>query len=425
MSFQAPHDSSAPVAPAAAPAHHRATRLLLAIAATIAPSALALGAALAAAACAADSPRRTAAERTDSAGVAIITNRGADFILDWSFTPTLTLGGEDEGPESFFNIGQSSVATDADGNIYIMDAGNHRVVVFDGSGHHLRTLGRKGGGPGEFQMWPSGITIARDGSINVYDIGKQGLVRFDPAGNPLQTRRIEGGQLRRYALLDHGIAIHVDHYFDDVASDRIQTITDAGDTTTIVSITRPPLKPVDFGCVRISGMATIFAPSLQWDVLDDHIVINPGAEYVLDLYEGARRVASIRRDLPPRPATRELALRQVGDDFKVTFGGGGECKVPAARVVDERGIADFLPAISRIRVAPNGTTWVQRFAIKNEPAPIDIFKYDGEYLGTLPEDTPFPAAFLPGDRIAAIEKDEFDLQRVVVYQIDLGRPAAR
>lgn len=45
-------------------------------------------------ACAADSPRRVTIERTDSAGVAIITNRGADFLVDWTFTPTLTLGGE-------------------------------------------------------------------------------------------------------------------------------------------------------------------------------------------------------------------------------------------------------------------------------------------------------------------------------------------
>jgi hypothetical protein len=29
---------------------------------------------------------------------------------------------------------------------------------------------------------------------------------------------------------------------------------------------------------------------------------------------------------------------------------------------------------------------------------------------------------LPGNRIAAIEKDELDLQRVVVYHIDQGTP---
>jgi hypothetical protein len=367
--------------------------------------------------CAADAPRRITVERTDSAGVAIINNLGADFVLDWEFTPTLTLGGEDEGPESFFRIGQTSIDADVDGNLYIMDAGNHRIVVFDDAGNHLRTIGRQGGGPGEFQMWPSGITIAPDGAINVYDMGKNGLVRFDSDGAPLQTRRIEGGQLRGYALLNSGLAIHIDHYFDDAAFDRIQTITDAGDTTTIISVPRPPLKPVDFGCVRIGGMAALFEPSLQWDAIDDQILVSPAADYAVDIYKGARRAVSIRRDLPPRPATRELALRAVGEEYKVSFGGGGECRVTADRVVAEQGYAEVLPAIGRIRVAPNGTTWVQRYAIKGETAPIDIFDPDGEYLGTLPEGAPFPAAFLPGGRVAAMEKDEFDLQRVVVYQI--------
>lgn len=380
---------------------------------------IAIGAVLAA--CAADAPRRVTVERTDSAGIAIITNRGADFLLDWTFTPTLTLGGEDEGPESFFNIGPTAVAADTRGNLYIMDRGNHRVVIFDDAGNHLRTLGRKGGGPGEFQMWPQGIAIASNGTINVYDVGKQGLVRFAPDGTPLQTRRIEGGFLNRYALLRDGIAIHVDAFNNDAAFDRIQTITDAGDTTTVLSIPSAPLKPVDFGCVKISGMAPLFAPSLQWDAIDNHILATSGAEYVLDLYEGPRHAASIRRDLPPRPATRELALRQV-DDFKVFIEGSGECKVPAARVVDEQGIAEFLPAIGRIRVAPNGTIWVQRYAVRGEAAPTDILSPDGEYLGTLPEGTPFPAAFLHRDRIAAIEKDELDLQRVVVYQINRGTP---
>jgi hypothetical protein len=375
---------------------------------------------IALAACAADAPQRVTVERTDSAGVTIITNLGADVPLDWTFAPTLTLGGEDEGPESFFRIGQTSVTADADGNLYIMDTGNHRIVIFDHAGNHLRTLGRRGGGPGEFQMWPSGITIERAGTINVYDMGKQGLVRFDPAGNPLQTRRIEGGQLRSYALLNDGIAIHIDHYFDNIASDRIQTITDAGDTATVVSVRRPPLKPVDFGCVRISGMPPIFATSLQWDAIDDHVIVAPAAEYVIDLYEGTRRAASIRRDLPPRPATRELAIRQVGDDFKVTFGGGGECRATAEKVVAEQGFEDLLPAIGRIRTAPNGTTWVQRYAVKGEAPSIDIFAPGGEYLGTIPEGAPFPAAFLPGDRIAAIEKDELDVQRVVVYHVSQG-----
>src|SRR5690625_4437409 len=122
---------------------------------------------------AADSPGSLTAQPPDAAGVEIVTNRGADFTRDWPFTPTLTLGGEDEGPESFFGIGPTNIAADHTGNLYIMDSGNHRIVIFDEAGNHLRTLGRQGSGPGEFQMWPQGITVAADGTINVYDYGKR------------------------------------------------------------------------------------------------------------------------------------------------------------------------------------------------------------------------------------------------------------
>jgi len=371
--------------------------------------------------CAADSPGPITAERTDSAGVEIVTNRGADFTLDWTFTPTLTLGGEDEGPESFFGIGPTNIAADHTGNLYIMDSGNHRIVIFDEAGNHLRTLGRQGSGPGEFQMWPQGITVAADGTINVYDYGKRGLVRFAPDGSPLPTRRLSDGQLVSYALLGDGIAIQDSHSDDEVAFYRIQAITDAGDTTTIVSLPQPSQRPVDFGCVRIGGMEKVFAPTPHWAAGTDRILVNPGAEYRIDLYAGARLTASIRRDLEPRRATRELAIHYIGEDMKIGLP-TGECRVPAARVVEERGVADLIPAIGQIRIAPNGTTWVQRYAIRDEIAPIDIFSPDGEYLGTLPEGAPFPAAFLPDGQIAAIEKDEFDLQRVVIYELGIDNP---
>jgi len=36
------------------------------------------------------------------------------------------------------------------GLIYILDSGNNRIHVFDNSGKYIRTIGKKGQGPGEF-----------------------------------------------------------------------------------------------------------------------------------------------------------------------------------------------------------------------------------------------------------------------------------
>jgi hypothetical protein len=63
----------------------------------------------------------------------------------------LVIGQGSEGPEeyTFFSIGD--IAVDDEGNVYAADAASACIKVFDGKGRFLRTVGRKGQGPGEMQ----------------------------------------------------------------------------------------------------------------------------------------------------------------------------------------------------------------------------------------------------------------------------------
>ena len=47
----------------------------------------------------------------------------------------------------------------------------------------------------------------------------------------------------------------------------------------------------------------------------------------------------------------------------------------------------------------------------------DVFDASGEYIGTLEGQHPFPVAFLPNGDLLAVEKDEWDVERVVRYKI--------
>jgi hypothetical protein len=53
----------------------------------------------------------------------------------------------------------------------------------------------------------------------------------------------------------------------------------------------------------------------------------------------------------------------------------------------------------------------------------DLFEAAGRYLGTLPAGAPFPAAFLAGDRMVAIERDSPDVPSLSLYRVDRGEPA--
>src|SRR5687768_12122295 len=90
------------------------------------------------AACSAPADQPVRAERTDSAGIRIITNRGEDRLLGLSFTPRLTLGGKDTGPESFFRVVRGNVSVDAAGNIHVLDFEAKTIAIFDSSGKFIR-----------------------------------------------------------------------------------------------------------------------------------------------------------------------------------------------------------------------------------------------------------------------------------------------
>jgi hypothetical protein len=195
------------------------------------------------------------------------------------------------------------------------------------------------------------------------------------------------------------------------------TYLDGDESRAMITMASPPLRPVDFGCVRISGLSSLFAPSLLWDADAGRLAAVTTPAYEIDLYDDAGMVARLRRDIPLLPATRELAIQEVGEKFEVQFGGGGSCVAEPPKVVDERGFAEWIPAIRRVRIAPDGTVWVQRFAVKGDPAPTDLISAEGEYLGTLPDDAPYPVAFFPDGRIITVEKDDLDLDHVVVYRV--------
>lgn len=142
-------------------------------------------------ACGADGPRGVTIERTDSAGIEIVRNLGGDLPLDWTFRRLFALGGESAGPESFYEFWPGYVTSDARGRLYILDADDYRVAVFDSTGSLIRTVGRQGGGPGEFQR-PYAVAIDSAGVLAVADGGKGTLVRFASDGSVLSERRLGG-----------------------------------------------------------------------------------------------------------------------------------------------------------------------------------------------------------------------------------------
>lgn len=75
----------------------------------------------------------------------------------------------------------SDIAADEEGNVYVLDSGNHRIQKFDSEGNFLTSFGRHGQGPGEFQ-YPQSIDIDNEGNMYVSDSGNQKVNILKPNG---------------------------------------------------------------------------------------------------------------------------------------------------------------------------------------------------------------------------------------------------
>ena len=76
----------------------------------------------------------------------------------------------------------TGISTDSNGNIYVADSGNHRVVKLRQDGEVLLTFGQKGSNLGEFQ-YPHDIAIDSNNTIFVSDLNNNRIQVFTPQGD--------------------------------------------------------------------------------------------------------------------------------------------------------------------------------------------------------------------------------------------------
>ncbi len=96
--------------------------------------------------------------------------------------------------------GIRSICVDDNGTIYVLDDKDDKVKVFGADGSFIRSFGKKGQGPGEFQ-YPSEIFAKKNGTISVYDLMTRRISDFSSDGayiggsDPIQT-----GMMRLFSL---------------------------------------------------------------------------------------------------------------------------------------------------------------------------------------------------------------------------------
>lgn len=108
------------------------------------------------------------------------------------------------GGDKWFSRLSSVTVDPAGARVYAVDLGGvsseqHRVRVFDAAtGAHLQDIGKRGSGPGEFNL-PRDLAIGKDGRLYVVDGGNFRVVVFDREGRYLHSFGSVGKQYGQFA----------------------------------------------------------------------------------------------------------------------------------------------------------------------------------------------------------------------------------
>ncbi|MDE2762510.1 MAG: hypothetical protein OXQ94_01500 [Gemmatimonadota bacterium] len=133
-----------------------------------------------------------------AAAVAPAPTAGQDRPLAADLVEVYRVGGLNAPQWAFFE-GREPTGFDAAGNLYVLDAQAGQVVVIDPRGELVRTMGRKGEGPGEFDG-AGRLFVWRDGRFAVVDMGQAAYQVFGPDGELERYVRM-GGDAGRLAFL--------------------------------------------------------------------------------------------------------------------------------------------------------------------------------------------------------------------------------
>lgn len=352
---------------------------------------------------------------------------------------------------------------DGAGNLHVLDPEVGRVVVIDAGGDLVRTVGRKGEGPGEFQI-PSDLVVWRDGRFAVADqghgayqlfgldgqlerfvrmstaSGQAGMaaarkaVRADPAGGAVIAEGAGMGAILFSVFAEEFEGETVDVTGEDGKLERLDL---SGEVAAAESIARARLIAPE----TMEVEAPYFAPVVVWDVLPDGTIgYFDSTAYEINLVGAdGGSMGVLTRPVRPEAVTARIRsaviehllaelderLEEAMEEMEELLGPGAMEAMPEVRKEQQEEIRNQefypeIPVLRGLRATWDGSFWVQRRGEDpwDDKGPIDVLGPDGAYMGTLSAGEPgMPLAFGPDGLVAYVERDELDVVSVVVRRL--------
>lgn len=356
---------------------------------------------------------------------------------EWRLVPVATVGGADasDDRELFDQVPAHGLVGRSNGHVLLLDVRGKRVLEYDASGKHVRTIGRAGEGPGELQF-PTGLAVGPGDSLWVTDVLRYNVfpsTNGAPRSGTTVTRTF--GQLR---VDGHGVvqalsavprATATGSLFPDqmrlARFNRRGVITDTiwtGPVPRRVSVT------VQIGKGSHSTQAIErFGTNTYWDLLaDGMLVVADTSAYLVRIVSPQGRVV---RTIGPgtagrrvTPADRESALAQLRVEHRARQAREQDARFRTPpelwqKVLEETPFGAVVPNVMGVRVDPRGRIWVGVSGADAALERIDIFDRDGKLLGRIVRPPAMPVALYGDGLMAFVERDDSDAQRLRILRV--------
>jgi hypothetical protein len=315
----------------------------------------------------------------------------------------MVLGGKEGSADYMFSQIQD-VDVDPQGNIFVLDQRETQVKVFNARGEYLRTIGRRGQGPGELQM-PVLVQITKQNELLVYDYAMARANLYSPEGIFLRQRSSRT-PLFPLAMDSRGCLVGFEILAPPpMGGKRLMRYNPELQQAELVAQDKQG-QPAAFDI----GKPTVHACVAPNDVL----VWGNSKDYVLYFVNPAGKIFRIvQRDYDPVPIS-SADRKEYEEKLAGPVRHGMSLK-----------FRDYYPAFSMISSDEQGRIFVKTYESMegaNGRNIFDIYDPEGRYLtrAMIPANLNEYSAW-EKDRLYTIEMDDQDYPAIVRYRIAWSR----
>ncbi|MBN1272340.1 MAG: 6-bladed beta-propeller [Candidatus Aminicenantes bacterium] len=243
-----------------------------------------------------------------------IISKNSNNSIKIRFIKDLLIKPDENSEKTAFHF-PGGVEADSKGNIYVLDPYNFRVQIFTSRGDYLKTIGRRGQGPGEFEL-PLYINIDTLDNIYVFDMLRKTWVVFTSGGIFYKNIRADKNIIRvekicidsnqniicGYVPIEGNFEVYKISRFDE----KFNLLEDLYEKEGVLSF------------MRLQGGINIiphrYTPKIIWTMGDDGIIyVSFNKTYEIEVLSGnGELIHKITRKIQPEKITQKEKNEVIG-----------------------------------------------------------------------------------------------------------------